>query len=294
MTQNSFGVHGLVWVGSWGEDNARKAIEGAKAAGFDRLEIPLLESWQIDTLMTRKVLEEHNFAMTGNQFLTDDKDITSDDPDIRKRGVQFLTDSVDMVAEMGGDWMCGTMYSKLGKYDTAPTEQGRENCANALREVADHAQGTGVNLGLELCNRFETNMLNTAYQCLDMIERIDRSNVYVHLDTYHMNIEETDMMRPVLDCGDKLGYVHICEGHRGYLGSGNVHFADFFRALVQIDYKGPITFESFSAAVASPDLSNALCIWRNLWTDSMDLASHAKRFIDAQLKAAQTEPSMSN
>jgi D-psicose/D-tagatose/L-ribulose 3-epimerase len=117
------------------------------------------------------------------------------------------------------------------------------------------------------------------------MEEIDRPNVVVHLDTYHMNIEESDMMTPVLACGDKLGYVHIGESHRGYLGSGSVDFDSFFRALVHIGYRGPITFESFSSAVLAPDLTNALCIWRDLWTDSEDLAGHARRFIGAQLEA---------
>jgi D-psicose/D-tagatose/L-ribulose 3-epimerase len=278
-------VHALVWVGAWGEDNARKAIGGLSKAGYNRIEMPLLDSWNIDAGMTRDVLQEHDVAMTGNNFLTEEMDITSEDKSVVTKGEEYLKRGVDLVADIGGDYMCGTMYSKLGKYESAPTKQGWLNCAGAIRKVADHAGEKGVKLGLELCNRFETNLLNTARQALDIIDEIDRPNVYVHLDTYHMNIEETDMVRPVLDAGDRLGYVHICEGHRGYLGSGNVDFQSFFRALGQIEYAGPIVFESFSSAVVTPDLSNALCIWRDLWTDSEDLANHARQFIAAQIKA---------
>ena len=95
------------------------------------------------------------------------------------------------------------------------------------------------------------------------------------------------MMRPVLASGDRLGYVHICESHRGYLGSGNVDFPSFFRALAQIGYEGPIVFESFSSAVVAQPLSNALCIWRDLWTDSEDLARHAMQFMNAHLQAIE-------
>jgi D-psicose/D-tagatose/L-ribulose 3-epimerase len=229
----------------------------------------------------------HGLAMTGNQFLTAETDITSEDPDVVAAGERRLTDAVDLVGDLGGDYLCGTIYSKLGKYETPPTAQGRANCAGVLRRVAEHAAGSGVRIGLELCNRFETNLLNAASQALDLMDVIDHPNVYVHLDTYHMNIEEPDMMRPVLASGDRLGYVHICESHRGYLGSGNVDFPSFFPALAQIGYEGPIVFESFSSAVVAPPLSNALCIWRDLWTDSEDLARHAMQFMNANLQAIE-------
>lgn len=78
-------------------------------------------------------------------------------------------------------------------------------------------------------------------------------------------------------------YVHIGESHRGYLGSGSVDFPALFGALADSGYTGPITFESFSSAVVSKDLSNALCVWRNLWDDGADLAQHARGFIDQSL-----------
>jgi D-psicose/D-tagatose/L-ribulose 3-epimerase len=110
--------------------------------------------------------------------------------------------------------------------------------------------------------------------------------VTIHLDTYHMNIEEDDLVRPVYEVGDRLGYVHIGENHRGYLGSGHLDFGAFFHALADVGYPGPITFESFSSAVVSAGLSNDLAVWRNLWDDGDDLARHARAFIDGQLAAA--------
>jgi D-psicose/D-tagatose/L-ribulose 3-epimerase len=100
-----------------------------------------------------------------------------------------------------------------------------------------------------------------------------------------MNIEEVDNYAAVLECGDLLGYVHIGESHRGYLGSGSVDFEGLFRGLGAIGYQGPITFESFSSKVVMPELSHTLAIWRDLWDDSMDLATQARGFIDAQLRA---------
>ncbi len=99
-----------------------------------------------------------------------------------------------------------------------------------------------------------------------------------------MNIEEDDFVRPVYLFGDRLGYAHIGENHRGYLGSGHIDFTAFFGALDAVAYRGPITFESFSSAVVARGLSNDPAIWRDLWDDGEDLARHAHRFISEQLR----------
>ena len=129
-------------------------------------------------------------------------------------------------------------------------------------------------LGLEVVNRYETNLVNTAAQAVELIGEIGEANVKVHLDSYHMHIEEAGLVhldsyhmhieeaglaQAVETAGSHLGYVHIGESHRGDLGTGNVDFDQLFRALAKQGYTGPITFESFSSRVVSPQLSNVLC-----------------------------------
>jgi D-psicose/D-tagatose/L-ribulose 3-epimerase len=279
------GVHALVWVGGWTEPEARTAIASTANAGYDLIEIPLLDPWAVDVKMTQRLLEEHDLGMTASLGLSPDTDVTSEDPAVVKAGERLLRQAADVVRDLGGDHLCGVLYCNLGKYTGPATERGRANSVEAVQRLADHAAASGIRLGMEVVNRYESNLFNTARQALEFVADVDRTNVFVHLDTYHMNIEEPDMVSPVLRCGDRLGYVHIGESHRGHLGSGNVDFGAFFRALGQIGYAGPITFESFSSAVVSPALSNTLAIWRNLWTDSADLARHARSFIDGQLRA---------
>ncbi|MFG2090362.1 MULTISPECIES: sugar phosphate isomerase/epimerase family protein [unclassified Spirillospora] len=290
MDSRSLGIHALVWTGDWNEERARYAAGRTRACGYDRLEIPLLDSWNIDAASTRRIMAENGLAVTGNLFHTPDTDITSDDPAAVAAGERRLRRGVELVRDMGGDHLCGTIYSMLGKYTHPPTRRGRAQSVEVLRRTADLAADSGIRLGLETCNRYETNLVNTAAQSLALAEDIDRPNVDVHLDTYHLNIEEPDTAHPVLVAGGRLGYVHVGESNRGYLGSGDIDFAGFFRALHRTGYTGPIVFESFSSAVIAPELSNALCIWRDPWDDSEDLARHAHRFITEQLYAADLEP----
>ena len=277
-----FGGHALVWAGDWSEASARKAAVSAKKAGYDYIEMLMIEPEKIDVVMTKEVLAEHGLSATASLGLSSETDVTSTNPSIVKKGDELLRKVVDKLHAIGSTELCGVIYCSLGKYPGPASAENRANSISAVTRLADYAADKGININLEVVNRYETNIMNTGKEGLKFLESVNRPNAYLHLDTYHMNIEEDGMSQAVLDAGDALGYVHIGESHRGYLGSGNVDFDTFFSALKKINYSGPITFESFSSVVVDPALSNALCIWRNLWEDSDDLASHALKYMKAR------------
>jgi D-psicose/D-tagatose/L-ribulose 3-epimerase len=284
--QNSIGIHAGVWVGDWSSENIVEAVAKTKAAGYDLIEVTGSDPRAIDASALRTEIEQADLRAAVSLGLTFDADVNTEDPDVLRRGRARLTDALELTSALGADHLVGCLYSALGKYPGPATTVARANAVDSVRELADAAADRGVQIGLEVVNRYETNLLNTAEQALSFIDDIDRENVTVHLDTYHMNIEEGDIARPVGFLGDRLGYVHIGESHRGYLGSGTIDWPRFFRALVAAGYRGPITFESFSTAVVDPMLSNTLAVWRNLWADNVDLARHARSFIDVQLTSA--------
>ena len=284
---NPLGVHALVWVGDTSPDSVATAIRQTQTAGFDLLEFSLHDSVNLDITRTRRELAAAGLASAASRGLAPDADVSSEDPAIVSRGEQLLHESLRVTAGFGGTWLTGALYSAFGHAKGQLSQAGRQNVVTVLRELAKDAQPLGVTLGLEVCNRYETNVVNTAHDALQLADDIGADNVMIHLDTYHMNIEEDDFTRPVHEVGDRLGYVHIGENHRGYLGSGHLDFTGFFHALADINYQGPITFESFSSAVAARGLSNELAIWRNLWDDGLDLATHAHGFLQQGLAAAR-------
>jgi len=277
-----FGGHALVWAGDWSEASARKAAASAKKAGYDYIEMLMIEPDKIDVAMTKAVLSEYGLFATASLGLSPETDVTSTNPSIVKKGDELLRKVVDKLHAIGSTELCGVIYCSLGKYPGPASSENRANSISAVTRLADYAADKGININLEVVNRYETNIMNTGKEGLKFLEAVNRPNAFLHLDTYHMNIEEDGMSQAVLDAGDALGYVHIGESHRGYLGSGNVDFDTFFTALKKINYSGPITFESFSSVVVDPALSNALCIWRNLWEDSDDLAAHALKYMKAR------------
>lgn len=283
---NKIGVHALSWVGGWSEEEARTAIGGSARLGFDIVEIPMLDTSSIDTAMTRRLLEEYGIGATVSLGLDPTTDITSPDPEVARRGEEKLKTVVALSAEIGATHICGVIHSAMKKYMEPATEAGIRQCADILRRICDRADGCGIEVGLEVVNRYESNVLNTAAQGVALSKMIGAKNVKVHLDTYHMNIEEADAAQAILETGDHLGYVHIGESHRGYLGSGSIDFDGVFRSLARLGYAGPIVFESFSSEVVNAQLSSMLGIWRNLWSDAEDLCRHAYQYTQAHLHAA--------
>ncbi len=284
---NKLGVHALVWEKGWSHEECARAIARTAEVGFDLIEIPALDPGSIDTAFTARELGKAGIGATSSMGLDASTDISSDDREKERRGQERLEQAVSVIRDIGATHMCGILESAFQKYAVPTTAEGVKRSCEILARVAEKAAASGITMGLEVVNRYESNVLNTASQAVEMCRRIGAPNVKVHLDVYHMNIEESDIGQAIVDTGDDLGYFHTGDSHRGYMGSGSIDLAGVFRALVKADYGGPITFESFSSRVVGQPLEGILGIWRNLWEDSHDLASHALMYTRAQLKAAQ-------
>ncbi len=279
------GLHALVWVGDWSEKSARHAISRTAEIGFDLIEVPLLDPDAVDTSMTRALLDEHGLGASASLGLDPAADVSSEDPGVVARGRELLAKAVDVAAEIGATDLCGVLYSVLAKYSRPISDRSRANVVESMAWLAERASGSGVRVNLEVVNRYETNVVNTTAQMLALIEETG-ADIGVHLDTYHVNIEENGFVEPVQQAvaAGRLRYVHFGESHRGYLGTGSVDFDTFCTELRNASYEGPVVFESFSSAVVHPTLSNQLAVWRNLWSDSEDLARHAYRFMTERLR----------
>jgi len=283
---NKLGVHAFVWEKGWSHEECTRAVARTAEVGFDLIEISVMDPTQVDIDFTRKQLEQHGLGATMSFGLDDSTDISSNDPEKTKRGQQRLEEYIYLCRDIGATHLCGILHSAFQKYAFPTTKEGVARSVETLRHVGEIAARSNITLGLEVVNRYESNVLNTASQAVEMCKRIGLSNVRAHLDVYHMNIEESDMAQAIVDTGEYLGYFHTGDSHRGYMGSGSIDLAGAFRAVVKSGYTGPITFESFSSRVVGQPLEGILGIWRNLWEDSMDLASHALMYTKAQLKAA--------
>ncbi|WP_182086554.1 sugar phosphate isomerase/epimerase [Aureimonas sp. ME7] len=274
------GIHSFVWTNGATQADLEKALEQSAESGFELIEFAYLRPDRFDIDALGKKAQGLGIEIAVTMGLPVSADVSSEDESVVKAGEALLADVVRGVRDVGGKTLGGILYSAHTKYNAQPTDRGRKNSLGAIARTADLAKEAGVDLVLEVVNRFETNMLNTAAQGLQFVKETGSDHVTLHLDTFHMNIEEANPAAAIRLAADKIGYFHIGESNRGYLGDGVIDFDPIFDALLDIDYQKNISFESFSGAVVDEALSLACAIWRDTWTESMPLALHAKSFID--------------
>jgi D-psicose/D-tagatose/L-ribulose 3-epimerase len=276
-----------VWTDGATGQSLISAMEQSAACGYQLIELAYLkpEKFDLDRLAQRARSLGLDIAVTMGLPL--EADVSSEDKDAVARGEAILSDAVKAVRDIGGSKLGGILYSAHTKYARTPTDRGRKNSVAAIARTAEIARDAGVDLVLEVVNRFETNLLNTTAQGLAFIAETGSDHVRLHLDTFHMNIEEANPAAALRLAGDKIGYFHIGESNRGYLGDGTINFDLIFDALLDIDYQRDITFESFSSAVVDEGLTLACAIWRDTWTENRPLAEHAKQYIDLKMAEAK-------
>jgi D-psicose/D-tagatose/L-ribulose 3-epimerase len=284
---NQVGVHFQVFSAAWAGDDRGRAVERAAAAGFDFVEITVMDPWEFDVAGARAALAAGGLAATCSTAMRLETDLSSADRAVSERGEAHLTKMLEIASELEAAWLVGVTYGAWAKYPAAPTAAGRANCVEALARVAARAGELGVSIGMEVLNRFENNLVNTTAQAREIIEEVGAPELHVQLDTYHAHLEERSQPDAVAGCGGRLGYLHVGESHRGRLGTGSVDFDGLFGAVAERGFDGPIAYEAFSANVVGEAVAPLLCVWRDQWDDSDELAAHARTFIDGKLEQAR-------
>ena len=287
MGQIRYSAHAYGWTPSWSNETLG-LIDKAKELGFDLLEIPIMEIDKVDPVRIKERLKAAGIGVVGSLAISEATDITAEDEATRERGVEYLKRCVKATAEMGATVMTGVTYSAIGrKLECKPDERYWERSATNLKRVAKFARDFGVTVGLEPVNRYETFLINTAEQAVRLIKMIDEPNVGIHLDTYHMNIEENDFYTPTKLAAPYLCHVHVSESHRGVPGTGTVDWAGIYRALVECDYRGVVGLESFIELTEA--LRAATCIWRKVAPSTDSLYAQGLKYLKGVEQKARLE-----
>lgn len=269
-----FGTTILSFIPGWSAEGGRFAIEKTAEYGFDMLEIILPSSLDFDAKTTKKLLEDNRISGRCTLNLPANCHI----PLYPEQATSLIKLALDKVAEMDGDFLGGVLHSAIGTFTGNPcTKEERIIIQQVFSEVADYANKRNITIAPEPINRYESYVFTAADEVLDMIESIGTNNIGLHLDTFHMNIEESDFYDPIIRAGNRLKHVHITESDRGMTGEGNVHWDDFFKALAAINYQGPLVLENFSSEITA--LVGPTSLWRLSKYNSEDLAKGSLAFM---------------
>jgi D-psicose/D-tagatose/L-ribulose 3-epimerase len=267
-----FGVDSFIWSENFSEKDLW-IIPKAKELGFETLDIAISHPETFPTSKVNNEVKKTGIEVVTTTTLSDKTNVISPKAKVRKKGVESLKLVVDINYELGAKILGGVNYAAWGYRTGRPrTEDEWKWSTDAMREVATYAKDKGdLNIAVEPVNRFETHFLNIAEDGVRYCRDVGTGNMKVHLDCFHMIREELSFRDAVETCGrEYLGYVHVCESNRGIPGTGLVPWKEFFSAVKDIGYTGPMVIESFDPSFEE---LNSLCsIWRQFASSGEELA----------------------
>lgn len=223
-----------------------------KELGYDGVEIPSGDGPPSHYPMVRKLADDAGLECTSIAMATPEADPSSEDPAIREAGFERIRDRIEVAHTLGSPVLGGPLYWAHKQFvDPPPGDDARKRAAEVLARAGDLAEQAGVTLSLEPLNRFETQLVNTTAEAMQIVEMAGHPRVAVHYDTHHAHMEEGSHEDAIALCAKagKLAHVHFSESHRGTLGTGLVDWAAVGRGLKAANYDGWCTIESFGKAV---------------------------------------------
>jgi D-psicose/D-tagatose/L-ribulose 3-epimerase len=269
-----FGVHASMWTMTWDRDGAERTVAAAAAYKMDFIEIALLNAPMVDAPHTRALLERHGMRAVASLGLPQ-RAWASVNPD---GAIAHLAEAIDKAADMGCEALSGVTYGGIGeRTGLPPTMAEYDNIARALAAAARHARARGIAFGIEPVNRYENHLINTGAQARWMIEKVGADNIFIHLDTYHMNIEEKGAGNGILDAREHLRYIHLSESDRGTPGWGTCDWDEVFATLAAIGFRGGLAMESF--VNMPPEVAYGLAVWRPVARDFAEVMDNGLPFL---------------
>ena len=248
--------------------------------GFQTVEIAIEDPSHIDPAYIKAELDKNKLACGSVcACLGPDRDLRGT-PEQQKNGLEYMQQVIDQMVVLGCPSLIGPLYSSVGRADAVPANEYKQQWKTVVRNLktlAKYAQARGRQLCMEPLNRFETDFINTCDQALQMVADVGSPVLKLHLDTFHMNIEEKDQAKAIRKAGKHLGHFHACGSDRGTPGNDHIDWKPIAAALKAIRYQGDVVIESFTTDVKV--IARAAAIWRQIEPSREEIATKGVKFL---------------
>ena len=261
-------------------NESTKLFKTFKKWGFDTVEIPVEDPSHIDPAHVKAELDKAKLVCGSVcACMGPDRDLRGT-PAQQKTGLDYMKKLIDQMVVLNCPSLIGPVYSAVGRADAVPENEYKQQwkaVVNNLRTLCDYAEKKGVQVCLEPLNRFETDFINTVDQGLKMIQDVGSPVLKLHLDTFHMNIEEKNQGKAIRKAGKLLAHFHACGSDRGTPGNDHIDWKPIAAALKAIKYKGDVVIESFTTDVKV--IARAAAIWRRMEPTTEEIAVKGIKFL---------------
>ena len=268
---NAIGMHYGFWSHNWNEIDYYTLLPKLSRLGFDISEVASAEfAYYSDEKLKdlKQLADDNGLTFTYSIGLEDKYDLASDDAAVRENGIRHVTKILESMPKVGATILNGVSYAgwqSMPNHGITMDEKRRKEdlALDSMRKLIKVAEDNGVYYCCEVVNRFEQYLLNTSKEGVEFVKKIDSPNAKVLLDTFHMNIEEDDLVQAILDCGQYLAHFHVGERNRKPPGSTNsLPWKEMGAALKQIGYKGALVMEPFILMGGS--IPYDIKVWRDI------------------------------
>jgi D-psicose/D-tagatose/L-ribulose 3-epimerase len=279
-----FGINTFLFASPF-TNRSTRLFRKFKAWGFDGVEIAVENPKDIDPIFVKAQLEQHGLVCSSIcACLGGGRDLRGT-PEQQQNAYLYLEQLIDQAVVLGCPSVIGPVYSEVGRADAVPAAEYRKQWATVVKHLtalAKYAGKKGVTICLEPLNRFESDFINTCDQGLKLIQAVGQPALKLHLDTFHMNIEEKNLGDAIRRAGRQLGHIHASASDRGTPGNDHVDWPGVARALQDINYQGAVVIESFTQDVKV--IARAAAIWRKIEPNRNDIASKGIVFLKKTFK----------
>ncbi len=279
---NKIGITYTHWATNFDQDlsDLISYLRKASDLGFEVVELfpsVVLDLSEEEQKKLGEAAKEENIDLNYVTALSEEYDISSKKKDIRDNGINHLKEIIKAIHKTGGKKLSGVIYGALGKVPEEGESKSDhlKRSVESMKEAIKVAEDLDILVNVEAVNRYETFMLNTSEEAIDYVERVNSPNLKIHLDTYHMNIEEDDLREAIVNAGDDLGHFHVGENNRKPPGmGGHIDWDEVMLGLKENGYRGSIVMEPFIQSEG--EVGFMLKVWRNMIEDK-DLDEEAKK-----------------
>jgi D-psicose/D-tagatose/L-ribulose 3-epimerase len=278
--RNPIGANTWIWVSPPTDERLAALAPRLRGWGFDLMEIPVEAPGDWDPVRTADLLGNLGLGASVCVAMSPDRDFVSADRAVVAATQAYVRYCIDAVAMLGGTVVAGPLYAPVGRTGLISEKERAtqiERLVKNLSPVIEYAGEHGVSLGIEPLNRFETSLINTAEQVMDVVTRVDSPACGVLLDTFHMNIEEKQPADAIRAVGPRLIHFHACGIDRGTPGQDHTDWTAIAAALRDIAYEGAMVIESFTSE--NQTIATAASIWRPLAASQDDIAVQGLAFL---------------
>lgn len=260
------GIYYAFWEQEWDADFLYYIRKVARLS-FDVLEIAAhhINSYSPGTLGDiARCARDEGIILTAGIGPTADQNLSSPDPAVRRAGTEFFKETLSNLGRLGVRTLGGALYSYWPIDYSRPLDRegDRARGIEGIRGIAGFARDLGITLCLEVLNRFENHVLNTAFEGVAFVKEVGEPNVKLMLDTFHMNIEEDSFGGAIRSAGKYLGHLHTGEPNRRPPGKGRIPWREVGEALREIDYDGAVVMEPFVKMGGT--VGSEIRVWRDL------------------------------